>query len=221
VDHLRHLRRELALFGSYLDGDLSVPVEHCGTWTLRDLAEHVGRENLWAAAAVTDGHGDYEAPPAPAELTPWFRATSDCLLAALADPDRPAWTLWPPHTAGFWRRRRCMETLIHRWDAEHALGIDGKLDPALAADGVAEVLDTMAPRQVALDRLPAPAYAVRLVAEDTADQWQWGPGDPVATGHAPSADLLLMLWERLPATAPRWTGDREAALALLAGPLVP
>ncbi|MDQ1657967.1 MAG: hypothetical protein QOD41_3050 [Cryptosporangiaceae bacterium] len=225
VDHLGQLRRELDLFAGYLDGDLSAPVEHCGDWDLRDLAGHLGRENLWAAAAVTEGHGDYEAPPAPtdpAELAAWFRGTSEDLLAALGtDQDRPAWTLWPPCTTRFWRRRRCMETLVHRWDAEHALGIRSEIDPALAADGVAEVLDSMAPRQVALARLAAPAYGVRLAADDTADRWQWGPGDPVATAHAPSADLLLMLWQRIPPSDLRWSGDHEAALALLSGPLVP
>jgi hypothetical protein len=27
------------------------------------MAEHLGRENLWAAAAVIERHGEYEAPP--------------------------------------------------------------------------------------------------------------------------------------------------------------
>ena len=41
---------------------------------------------MWAAVAVTDKHGDYEAPAAPrdrAALTRWFRGTCGTLLAAL------------------------------------------------------------------------------------------------------------------------------------------
>src|SRR5215472_3007021 len=141
--YLAHLRGELDGFAACLAGDLSAPVEHCGGWRLYDLAGHLGQGNVWAAAAVTQQRGDYEGPAAPrdpAALAGWFTGTCDVLLAALdTDPSAPAWTLAPPPTAGFWQRRRCLETLVHRWDAQHALGIEGALDPALATDGVAEV----------------------------------------------------------------------------------
>ncbi|MGI5328418.1 hypothetical protein [Actinomadura nitritigenes] len=39
-----------------------------------------------------------------------------------------------------------LEALVHRWDAENALGNRRPLDPVLAGEGVAEVFDTMAPR---------------------------------------------------------------------------
>jgi hypothetical protein len=65
MDYLAHLRQELAALGDCLGGDLSAPVEHCGDWTLYDLASHLGGGNLWAAAAVTEQRGDYEAAPAP------------------------------------------------------------------------------------------------------------------------------------------------------------
>lgn len=54
MDYLAHLRQELAAFEARLGGDLSAPVEHCGDWTLYDLASHLGGGNLWAAAAVTE-----------------------------------------------------------------------------------------------------------------------------------------------------------------------
>ncbi len=191
------------------------------------VAELPGRGNLWAAVAVTDKHGDYEAAPAPREraaLTRWFRGTCGTLLAALdTDPSGSAWTIAPPPTVGFWQRRRCLETLIHRWDAEHALRVTGPVDPALAADGVAEVVDTMAPRQVRLGRTTSPPHAIRLRAADTGSSWILGPGEPVATLDATAATLLLVLWGRLSAEDPAvtWTGDRQKALALLSGPLVP
>jgi len=154
----------------------------------------------------------------------WFSGTAGVLLAALdTDPSTSAWTIAPPPTAGFWQRRRCLETLIHRWDAQQALGIPGQLDPALADDGVAEVIDTMAPRQVRLGRRSAPSHAVRLCAGDTGSTWILGPGEPVATIRATAASLLLMLWGRLPAESPAiaWEGDRRTAQAALGGALVP
>ncbi|MDQ3416845.1 MAG: maleylpyruvate isomerase family mycothiol-dependent enzyme [Actinomycetota bacterium] len=115
------------------------------------------------------------------------------------------------------------EALIHRWDAENALGMDTPMDPELAGDGVAEVADTMAPRQIQRGRAAEPRHAVRFAATDTGGPWVLGPGDPVATANAAAGDLLLMLWGRLPPQgAPiRWDGDAEAAQAVLSEPLVP
>ena len=225
--YLSHLRGDLDAFGQCLAGDLTAPVEPCGDWTLYDLADHLGQGNMWAAVAVTDKHGDYQGPAAPrdpADLVEWFGGTARVLLAALdTDPSASAWTIAPPPTAGFWQRRRCLETLVHRWDAQRALGVPGPLDPALADDGVAEVIDTMAPRQVRLGRSSAPPHAVRLCAGDTGSTWVLGPGEPVATIRATAASLLLMLWGRLPAQsrAMTWEGDRRTAQAALGGGLVP
>jgi len=225
--YVAHLRRELDAFAACLSGDLSARVEYCGDWTLYDLADHLGRQNLWAAAAVTEQHGDLDPPPAPREpaaLATWFRGTCDTELAALdTDPSAPAWTIAPPPTVGFWQRRRCLETLVHRWDAEHALGIPSRLDPELADDGVAEAIDTMAPRQVRLGRIAAPAHAVGLTAADTGSARTLGPGDPVASVRGAAADLLLLLWGRRAGDDPAlaWSGDREAGRAVLAAALVP
>jgi uncharacterized protein (TIGR03083 family) len=225
--YLAHLRRELGAFEACLNGDLSVPVEHCGGWTLYDLADHLGGQNLWVVAAVTEQRGDYQAPAAPRDpgaLTAWFRGTANALLAALdTDPSAPAWTIAPPPTVGFWQRRRCLETLVHRWDAEHALGRGGRLDPGLAADGVDEVIDTVFPRQVRLGRTGAPPHAVRLVATDTSADWTLGPGDPGVALRGTAADLMLLLWGRLAVDDPAITcdGPRELARSGLSGALVP
>ncbi|MBM2620541.1 maleylpyruvate isomerase family mycothiol-dependent enzyme [Actinoplanes sp. LDG1-06] len=215
MDHLAILRDELAVFQRCLEGDLSAPVEHCGDWTLRDLAEHLGQENLWAATAVRERRGNYEPQPTPADIGPWFASTAAELTEALtADPSAPAWTFAPPRTVGFWRRRRCLETLVHRWDAQHALGIAEPLDPALCADGVAEVLDMFVPRQINLGRMAPMAAAVRLTATDTGTSWTLGPGEPVAAVSGTAEDLLLILWNRRPV-------PDAAARELLRGPLVP
>jgi uncharacterized protein (TIGR03083 family) len=220
LDHLAALRDELVNFQTCLSADLSAPVVHCGGWTLRDLAEHLGQENLWAAAAVIQRHGDYQPPPAPAEIASWFADTARVLVDALSiDPSTPAWTLAPPPTVAFWRRRRCLETLVHRWDAQHALGIPGQLEPVLCGDGIAEVLEMFVPRQVRLGRAAEPQAAVRFVATDLDSSWVLGPGEPVATLSGTAQQLMLALWNRVPWT--RLAGDYETARAVLPGPLVP
>jgi uncharacterized protein (TIGR03083 family) len=222
LDHLALLRQEFAAFQDCLSGDLTAPVEHCGDWTLRDLAEHLGQGNLWAATAIVEGRGDYQSPLAPGDIGPWFAGTVRALTDALAaDPAAEAWTFYPPHTVGFWRRRRCLETLVHRWDAEHALGISSQLDPSLCGDGVAEIIEVLAPRQIRRGRATPPSAAVRFTATDLDASWVLGPGDPIATLSGTAEELLLALWGRLPMPWSQVTGDADAAREVLRGPLVP
>lgn len=126
-------------------------------------------------------------------------------------------------TVGFWQRRRAQETLIHRWDAQNALGDALPFSPEFAADGVAEVFDTMAPRQIARGRTEPLRHALRLRATDIGQSWTYGPGEPVAEISGTAERLLLMLWGRLPTDAASisWSGDRAAGTAALAGPLTP
>ncbi|WP_433186375.1 maleylpyruvate isomerase family mycothiol-dependent enzyme [Actinoallomurus sp. CA-150999] len=228
MDYLAALRRELDAFGAVLDGDLSAPVEHCGDWTLFDLAAHMGAGNLWVVTAVKEGHGDdYDEGAAPRDqtaLNAWYAETANTLVRALSvDPSTDAWTFFPPRTVGFWRRRRAQETLIHRWDAENAVGSATPMDVVLATDGVAEVFDTMAPRMIARGHATGPEQAVRIAATDSGGSWTHGPGEPVAQVSGRAEDLLLMLWDRKPrdTDSVAWIGDREAGLRALAGPLVP
>ena len=216
------LSDELAAFHDCLGHDLAAPVEHCGEWTLRDLAEHLGQGNLWAATAVTEQHGKHRPPPAPADIAGWFADTARILTETLmADPATPAWTFFPPYTVGFWRRRRCLETLVHRWDAQHALGMASRLEPALCGDGIAEVIEVFVPRQVQRGRTAAPEAAVRLTATDLDSSWLLGPGEPVATLTGDAQELMLALWNRLPMPWTQLIGDHDAARAVLRGPLVP
>ena len=102
-----------------------------------------------------------------------------------------------------------IETLVHRWDAQTALGRPAAVDADLAADGVAEVVDVMLPRQMALGRQSALAFALEL--RDGEGSWVIGSGER-AVLTAPAADLLLLLWKR------RTLGDLLSAGAVLTGP---
>jgi uncharacterized protein (TIGR03083 family) len=223
---LAHLRADTATFARYLEvGDLTAPVAGCPRWDLEALGVHVGRVHRWATAAL--GSDDEPAfPPRPDEpLAPWYAGTAAALIDALeaTDPDRPCWTLWPPSVAGFWLRRQALETLVHRVDAEQALGLQSAIDPGLAAEGVGEVVDVMLPRQVALGRQPALPVALELRAGDHA--WVLGQGEP-AVLTADAGALLMLLWKRrtldeVLADGGTLAGPRAAADAVLGAALTP
>jgi uncharacterized protein (TIGR03083 family) len=225
-----HVERDTAAYAAVLDlaaadpALLSAPVASCPGWTLRDLTHHLGEVHRWVCGAVREGHGRTTTDDRPVEaasLATWFRAGAADLLEILdGDPVRPVWTFHPPAVLGFWQRRQSLENLVHRWDAEAAVGRPGPVDPALAADGVAEILEVFLPRRLGkgwLDPLPT-AITLR---SDTGDSWQLGDGPPVATLTARADALLLHLWKRLPAGDPTlsWSGDRDAGERLLAMPL--
>ncbi|MGO9218384.1 MAG: maleylpyruvate isomerase N-terminal domain-containing protein [Streptosporangiaceae bacterium] len=138
-----------------------------------------------------------------AHLRREFGAFEACLAGDLSAPVR--------HCGG-WRL----------YDLADHLG-QGNMWAAVAADGIAEVVETMAPRQVRLGRATAPRHAVRLRAGETGSSWALGPGEPVATIGGTAANLLLLLWGRLSADDPSitWDGDRRFAQATLGGALVP
>jgi hypothetical protein len=86
--YLAHLRREFGAFEACLAGELTAPVEHCGSWTLYDLADHLGQGSIWAAVAITDQWGDFEGPAAPRDRVPW-RAGSATPAACCSPPWTP------------------------------------------------------------------------------------------------------------------------------------
>ncbi|MBL1077500.1 maleylpyruvate isomerase family mycothiol-dependent enzyme [Nocardia sp. 2] len=229
MDFLAVLRTELTTFGGLItpDADLAAPVPTCGDWTFYDLVDHMGQGNLWVVTAVAENRGDFQGPPAPKDATDlraWYDETADAILESLsAAPETPAWTFTRllPRNVAFWRRRRAQETLMHRWDAQNALGTPQPFDPALADDGITEIFEMFAQRMIDRGLATAPATALRVRSTDTDRTWTYGPGDAVTEISATASDLLLALWQRIPTSALTWEGDRPAGEKVLAGPLVP
>ena len=106
---------------------------------------------------------------------------------------------------------------LHLWDAEQALGEPTPFDPALAWDGVLEVVDVVYPRQVRLGRIDALAGQPRLVATDGPWRAGLGDGEPVEV-HASAEVLLRLLWHR---ADPEAEGVDPRAGVLLAGAVTP
>lgn len=197
-------RDQAAFFELMRDADLTAPVPDCPGWTLADLGGHLGSVHGWARGAVETGAPpDEPVPPAdPSRLPDWYADQAAALLDTLltTPSGTECWTFGPrPRTVDFWVRRQPHETAMHLRDARRASGVDRPIEPALAADGVDEVVTMFVPRQIRLERIAPLDTGVRLVATDVeAGPWLLG-GDGSAhaatvTGSAES--LLLWLWRR-------------------------
>lgn len=209
-------------------------------WDLTDLARHLGTIQRWVAGIV--GMRATERPPWPDigdvagdDLAPWLVRGAAALAEALdaANPDDEVWTFSPTgSTQAFWQRRMALESAIHRWDAEDALGHQAAIDDGLATEGIEEALHVyLEPRLEGRD-VDGDGQRVALVPEG-ADGWTMvlrSDGVEVTAGSdgadavvsGPASELWLLLMCRRGLDALEVTGDRTAAaLAARAATLVP
>lgn len=173
-------------------------------WTLSDLAAHTASIHGRTVLICRDRPKErISAPRLPEGMDPidWYDLTLEEMLAALreADPETPAWAFGPEQTLGFWERRMVIETGVHRWDAEQAVGRDEKLTDHVARSGLDE-FDTMWHPQ--LGELPT----MMVVATDLGQTWVYGEGDPAHTIEGTASDLYLRLVSRPSPTdlPPEW-----------------
>lgn len=150
--YLDHLARESDRFRAVLAGaDPGARVPGCPDWDAADLLWHLGTVQWFWSQVVAqrprgpEGLTEPERPSGRVALLDFFDEASAALRTALAtaSPEEPAWSWSADQTVGFVLRRQAHEALVHRLDAEQAAGDETPLDPALAADGVVEVLDVM------------------------------------------------------------------------------
>ena len=176
----------------------------CPGWDVRALAAHIGTTWSWSApdrARAAPGAGAVRharATSADDEVQPYLENSLETLLDALGccPPDAEVWGFGPrPRTAAFWRRRQAMETVVHRVDAELAVGEPPRVQAAVAVAGLGEIVEVTIPRQH-YKKEPPPGQ-LRLIATDTGDEWTYGDpagGEGTLTGTA--EDLYLVLWGR-------------------------
>ena len=224
---------------------LDAPVPSCPEWTVEQLVRHVGALYAWVGGHVARG---VTTPPEPRrygiEDAPAGAAAFDFLDEQYAavlrlldglDPELPAWNPMPQaKKAAFWHRRLAMETAVHRWDAQMALGLPDPVEAKLAADGVGEVLDSLLPAGRRMGPVDRHGVA-QLVATDAGQEWfvrVRGEGIALldtgtifdsddhharvaATGTA--SDLLLSLYGRVQFEVLDVTGDGTLLAALRTG----
>jgi uncharacterized protein (TIGR03083 family) len=229
------------LAGLAHDADVQQPIPTCPEWTLEQLVGHVGRGHRWAAELVRRRLSapipiqEVDVPADPDARSEWLLAGARMLADAvrLAGPEQPVWTWQEDQSAGFWLRRMLHDEVVHRFDVELALGMKGDLAADLAADGVSDVLNTVAALSkpdlgvpTAFANLAGAGESLRFVATDrdlgSNSEWsvtrgpdgvRWRPGRSEAqvTVRGPALALLLLLNRRLPVETAdvEVVGDRE------------
>jgi uncharacterized protein (TIGR03083 family) len=218
--------------------DPDAPLPSSRSWTVTDLAAHLGEVHRWAAEIVRTGRRQPRVNRPDLEEQDHvesYRARRGELLAALADtdPERACWTLRPgDRQVRFWHRRQTHETLVHLWDLRAAADpSDGlrDIDPAVCADGVDELLETFLPRAAPADLRPL-AGPLTLVAGDAGRSWTIDPTwlvrdgcepDAAASVLAPAGSLLLWAWHRPSTVDPAVTGDEAVVTAFRRSRFVP
>ncbi|MER7578893.1 maleylpyruvate isomerase family mycothiol-dependent enzyme [Kitasatospora sp. NPDC097691] len=227
-DHGTAVAAETARFvATVRHADPSLPVPGCPGWTLAELVRHAGSVQRWFSVLLRQRiqepprsrDVDLQLPELPEDYPAWLAESAEQAAAVFAqtDLDTPMWAWGADQHARFWVRRMLFETLVHRIDAEVALGLTPTVDPALAADGVAEFLTNLpfatlfAPRTA---ELRGDDRTIRFTRTDGAGDWlvRLRPDgfalDPDGAGatadatlRATAADLLLVLYGRLDRTA--------------------
>jgi uncharacterized protein (TIGR03083 family) len=146
-----------------------------------------------------------------------------------ADPQTPTWTFGPkPRLVEFWIRRQALETIVHLWDAQGAVGIRRTTDVDLALDGVDEVVTMFYPREVRLGRALPLAQAVSLNVSDVvgtsfviASDLSFDMQPPAATVTGTSSELLRLVWGRIELDELHVDGDSIAIDTLMTTHLTP
>ncbi|MEU6137947.1 maleylpyruvate isomerase family mycothiol-dependent enzyme [Nocardioides sp. NPDC047086] len=251
--YLDHIRSESARFRAVLaETDPTTPVPTAPEWTAADLLWHVAAEvqHFWTYVLETrpaePTSETYAEPERPADATYQdLLARFDELNARFiktleqTGPEEPTWSWSTDRSAAFTYRRQAHEILIHRLDAELTAGAVTPLDPALAADGVEEILDVFYGGKPDWASFAGAGQYVRVDAVDT-DTQTWvelglvsgtrpdGNGledepdlsvvspDTIPAGTEPdtvvegtAADLDAWLWRRRDDEGIQVTGDQD------------
>ncbi|MEU0553614.1 maleylpyruvate isomerase family mycothiol-dependent enzyme [Dactylosporangium sp. NPDC006015] len=208
--------------------DLTAAVPSCPGWTVADLVRHVAEVYLHKAESMRLNAFPDPWPPAgldaegPIALLDRGYADLVAEFAARAS-DEPSRT-WhePDQTVGFWVRRMAQETVIHRLDAELALGVPvAEIPDDLAIDGIDEVLKLFVDYGSHAWREEFESVLADAKGRTVIVGVNGGPGwllrtdstGATVTDADPSASATMLLDATVSGTAPgvlRWLWSRES-----------
>ncbi len=226
-DHRKLLELEADRLRKVQASELDLDIPHLDGWTVRSVVGHTGWVLRFAALSLQAEPEDRptrssvpEPPPGP-DVISWLVESYEELASVLDAVDlasaRPTFT--GPQPASWWFRRLGHELAMHRWDVESASTSPEPIDSRQALDGIDEVLEVFVPHRLHFPVLEGNGETVHLHATDIDDgEWlmtyqaesiAWerahAKGDVAARG--PVADLLLMLWGRIPPARLELFGD--------------
>lgn len=122
----------------------AAPVPTCPDWSADDLLRHTTA--VWTAfgAQAESLSSEPIAWDELPELAPAEALTHAVKALGAHPPDTPVWTWSSDQTLGFFQRRAHLETLVHRVDAELAVGERTPVPPDDGIDGVDEFFTHLA-----------------------------------------------------------------------------
>jgi uncharacterized protein (TIGR03083 family) len=228
-DEFRLLRAAIA------GADPWAVVPACPDWNADQLAHHVAGTYLYAVECVRRGvlPEDWrpsEVNPSPVgALDEGYKELNSCFDAHRFGDPAGTWHE-PDQTVGFWIRRMCQESMIHRVDAEQVAGIElAPVPNDVALDGIdefltlfigylsrtwrehfAEVLEAADPRPVTI-AAGGRAWTVTVTSEGV-EVAENGAAEEFARISGDPDDVLLWLWGRADDRAVRRKGE-EALIA--------
>jgi uncharacterized protein (TIGR03083 family) len=247
---LASLREEGATFRAVLTvAPMDLPALSCPGWSLADLTHHLGSIYRFTEALIPRGVttvperslAEFDSEAHAPDLVAWWDEQFTGLLVTFdgLNPELPAWN-WAPQSkkVAFWQRRMAHETAIRRWDAQMSIGLAEPIETKLAADGVAEVLDTWLPAgrrrfHGTGDRMPHGTVALHatdiehvwharlrgegfaLLDTETLLDHDEPPARAVASGSA--SDLELALYGRIGFDTLAVSGDEALLQSLRVG----
>jgi len=158
-------------------------VPTCPGWTAYDLVCHLGNVHAWAATIVETGRDAPEQDDEPRSHKPrvvseWYAAKAEDLYEVLrsAPPHKQCWNfVFGTDGAEFWQRRQLHETTVHTVDLFACTGREPEVGPALAADGVDEVLTVFLRRMHDRGHPAVLTAPLCLLATDVDRAWTVSP----------------------------------------------
>jgi uncharacterized protein (TIGR03083 family) len=207
------------------------------------LVKHTGTVQRWATSIVSSRASspvdqrslDLGLPARESDYAGWLATGAEPLAAALrsAGPDAAVWAWGADQSSGWWARRMLHETMMHRADAELAVGATPEFDAAAAADAIDEFLVNLPMGRRTAEQLNSfpSGSSLHLHAtggdggddDDDGGEWlirfseggiNWERGHDTATAavRGPVAALLLFTCGRISPSDERLTVFGDASL---------
>jgi uncharacterized protein (TIGR03083 family) len=225
---LEWLAEDYGRIRAVVPGHLDARVPTCPEWAVADLVQHLATVYLHKSTTMQAGRRPQEWPPAglhdeePIALLD--RAYAELVREfSQRNPEDFSETFYEPdQSVGFWVRRMAQETVIHRIDAELAVGVPvAPIPDDLALDGIDELLKVFVAYDVekwaedyteVLGRSPGWSYAIKTDGASWQAQTapgrfsvRGGPGMTAAGGTPADATI-----SGAPATLLRWAWNRDS-----------
>jgi uncharacterized protein (TIGR03083 family) len=222
LDYLSIISDESSGILSAYELDRRAAVPWSDRWSVGTVARHVAATHH-VVAEVVSGRPDADfglfaqlAQPEKdsAEFVDWSRSGTAALLEQLSNvpANDECWSWYEPgRSVGWWARRMALEAVVHRLDADVALGRELSVASDVAADGIDEYLDVFVAASRAANDAPA-GPTVSFECSDRSDRW-WldlssrgertvrrEPRDASVRIGGTAAQLLWIVWGRVAAS---------------------